>query len=262
MNLGLIWNTLFVEPIFNLLMLFYYLIPNLGVAIILLTLSVRFLTLPMTVKQLKMGKKQRELMPELDKIKKKYKHDKKKQAEMQMALFKEHGINPASGCLTALPTIFIMIALYSVINMLSHNNADKNLTDMLYFSFFENISMTSLNSKFLIWDLTRPDKILLLPVFAGIFQFLSSKMMMPIMARAEKTAKETPDKTDDFAYNMQQQMLFMMPIMTIMIGLKLPAGTVLYLLITSLYSLIQSYITTGWGGLEPEIIKLKKLLRR
>ena len=83
-----------------------------------------------------------------------------------------------------------------------------------------------------------------------------------MVARAEKTAKETPDKTDDFAYNMQQQMLFMMPIMTIMIGLKLPAGTVLYLLITSLYSLIQSYITTGWGGLEPEITKLKKLLTR
>lgn len=262
MSLSLIWNTLFVEPLFNLLMGFYYLIPNLGVAIILLTLAVRFITLPMTIKQLKMGKKQRELMPELDKIKKKYKHDKKKQAEMQMALFKEHGINPASGCLTALPTVFIMIALYSVINMLSHTNGDRNLADMLYFDFFGKMSLSNLNSKFLIWELTMPDRLLILPIFAGIFQFLSSKMMMPLVARAEKTAKETPDKTDDFAYNMQQQMLFMMPIMTIMIGLKLPAGTVLYLLITSLYSLIQSYITTGWGGLEPEITKLKKLLRR
>ena len=55
MSLSLIWNTLFVEPIFNLLMGFYYLIPNLGVAIILLTLAVRFITLPMTLKQLKMG---------------------------------------------------------------------------------------------------------------------------------------------------------------------------------------------------------------
>ena len=260
MNLSLIWSTLFVEPIFNLLMVFYYLIPNLGVAIILLTLSIRLLTLPLTIKQLKMGKKQRGLMPELEKIKKKYKHDKKKQAEMQMALFKEHGINPASGCLTSFPTIFIMIALYSVINMLSHANGDRNLVDMLYFNFFGDLS--KLNANFLIWDLTRPDKVLILPVLAGIFQFLSSKMMMPVVARAEEVATETPDKGDDFAYNMQQQMLFMMPVMTIMIGLKLPAGTVLYLLTTSLYSLVQSYITTGWGGLEPEINKLKKLLKK
>ena len=264
LNLGAIWNMLLVAPIFNLLMGFYYLIPNLGVAIILLTIAVRLVTLPITLKSIKMAKKQKDLMPELDKIKKKFKHDKKKQAEMQMELFKQHGINPASGCLTALPTIFIMIALYTVINMFVHNNSsvDSKVADLLYFDFLNPGSLANINAKFFMWDLTRPDKFFVLPLLAGVFQFVSSKMIMPMVAKAEKVAEKTPDKTDDIAYNMQQQMLFMMPLFTVMIGIKLPAGTVLYLVITSLYSMVQGYFTTGWGGLEPDIKKLKAILKR
>ncbi len=199
-------------------------------------------------------------MPELDKIKQKYKHDKKKQAELQMALFKEHGINPASGCLTSIPTILIMIVLYRVIFMISSPEGISSLLDMIYFDFL--IPDSPLNTQFLIWDLTVKDPTYLLPILAGAFQFISSKMMMPAVAKAEKVAEKTPDKSDDIAYNMQQQMLYMMPLLTVMIGLRLPAGTVLYLVVSSIYSIIQSYLITGWGGLEPQVNKLKARIKK
>lgn len=255
-----LWNTLLMQPVLNLLLFFYFLIPNLGVSIILLTLAVRIITLPTTIKSLRISKKQRDLMPELDKIKQKYKHDKKKQAELQMALFKEHGINPASGCLTSIPTILIMIVLYRVIFMISSPEGISSLLDMIYFDFL--IPDSPLNTQFLIWDLTVKDPTYILPVLAGLFQFISSKMMMPAVAKAEKTAEKTPDKSDDIAYNMQQQMLYMMPLLTVMIGLRLPAGTVLYLVVSSIYSIIQSYLITGWGGLEPQVNKLKAYIKK
>jgi YidC/Oxa1 family membrane protein insertase len=258
--LSLLWNTLLLQPVLNLLLFFYFLIPNLGVSILLLTLAVRLITLPTTLKSLKISKKQRDLMPELDKIKKKYKHDKKKQAELQMALFKEHGINPASGCLTSIPTILIMIVLYRVIFMFSSSQGISSFMDLIYFDFL--IPSSSLQTQFLAWNLTQRDPMYILPVLAGIFQFISSKMMMPAVAKAEKVAEKTPDKSDDIAYNMQQQMLFMMPLLTVMIGLRLPAGTVLYLVVSSIYSIIQSYLITGWGGLEPQISKIKAYLKK
>jgi len=241
-----LWNTLLMQPVLNLLLFFYFLIPNLGIAIILLTLAVRLITLPTTIKSLRISKKQRDLMPELDKIKQKYKHDKKKQAELQMALFKEHGINPASGCLTSIPTILIMIVLYRVIFMISNSTGISSLLNMVYFDFL--VPGAPLNTHFLLWNLTVKDPYYILPVLAGVFQLISSKMMMPAVAKAEKVAEKTPDKSDDIAYNMQQQMLYMMPLLTVMIGLRLPAGTVLYLVVSSIYSIIQSYLITGWGG--------------
>lgn len=255
-----LWNTLLMQPVLNLLLLFYFLIPNLGVAILLLTLAVRLVTLPTTIKSLKISKKQRDIMPQLEKIKQKYKHDKKKQAEMQMALFKEHGINPASGCLTSIPTILIMIVLYRVIFLFSSPEGISSLLDMVYFDSL--LPKTPLNTHFLLWDLTKMDKFYILPVLAGAFQFVSSKMLMPAVAKAEKAAEKTPDKSDDIAYNMQQQMLYMMPLLTVMIGLRLPAGTVLYLVVSSIYSIIQSYLITGWGGLEPQVKKLKAYIKK
>jgi membrane protein insertase Oxa1/YidC/SpoIIIJ len=68
--------------------------------------------------------------------------------------------------------------------------------------------------------------------------------------------KKTPDKNDDIAYNMQQQMLYTMPIMNFIIGLTLPSGVVLYIVTTTLFSIVQTYFVSGWGGMQHIINKL------
>ena len=84
-------------------------------------------------------------------------------------------------------------------------------------------------------------------------------MMAPVVATAKKEAQKTPEKTDDMATAMQSQMTYMFPLMTILIGYSFPSGLILYWLIFSLFTAIQQYFVSGWGGLEPWIRRLKLL---
>jgi YidC/Oxa1 family membrane protein insertase len=93
------WNTILVNPILNLLVALYRGVGNLGIAIIIFTIISKLAMVPLTIPSLKMAKKQRDIQPELDKLKKKFSYDKKKLAEEQMLLFKKHGINPGAGSL-------------------------------------------------------------------------------------------------------------------------------------------------------------------
>lgn len=255
--LASIWNTLLVTPIFNLLVGFYLLVGgNMGIAIILLTIVIRSLLIPVVLPSMKSMKKQQELMPELDKIKKKYKHDQKKQAEEQMKLFQQHGINPASGCLTQISMIVVLIALYNVIRQFSIDTEISHINNMLYFAFLKFSEGVSINTNFLYLDLASPDKLYILPLLAGVMQFFTSKMMTPYSKAGTSAAKKTPDKKDDLTYNMQQQMLYMMPIMTAFIAASLPSGIALYLFTTTVFSMVQQYFVSGLGGLQPWVDKI------
>src|SRR3989344_744681 len=255
-TLSLVWHTVLVTPIFNLLMILYKYSGNLGISIIILTIIIRALLIPLVLPSLKNMKKQRDLQPELDKIKQKYKYDKKKQAELQMELFKKHGLNPASGCLSQIWMIVILIALYNVINTFANGVTTKHINDLLYFGFLKLDLKETVNTTFLYLNLAKPDPLYMLAVLSGIFQFFSSKMMIPYVEAGESAALKTKDKKDDIAYNMQEQMLYLMPLMTVIIGLKLPAGAVLYILVTTIFSLVQQYFVSGWGGLTPWIRKI------
>jgi YidC/Oxa1 family membrane protein insertase len=105
-------------------------------------------------------------------------------------------------------------------------------------------------------DLGKPDPFYILAILSGALQFVQSKMTFPYVEKAEKAAEITPDKSDDIAYNMQQQMLYTMPVMNLVIGITLPAGVVLYILTTTVFSIVQTYFVTGWGGLYPWVKKL------
>ena len=253
--LSVIWTTILVNPIFNLLALMYFLTKNLGVSIILLTVVIRTILIPFVLPSMKIMKKQRDLQPEIDALKKKYKYDKKKQAEMQMELFKKHGLNPASGCLTQIVMIIVLIALYNVISKFTANTGIEELNTHVYLDFLK-FSQTGVSTSFLWLNLTKPDPFYVLAVLAGGFQFLTSKMTMPYTEAGEKAAQKTPDKKDDIAYNMQAQMLYMGPVMNFIIGLTLPSGVVLYIIATTVYSLAQTYFVSGWGGLGPWVKKL------
>ncbi len=241
-----LWTTIFIQPIFNALVILYTLVGNLGIAIILLTILIKLILIPVMVPSMRAMKKQRDLQPQIDEIKKKYKNDKRKQSEAQMALFKEHGLNPASGCLTQIPMLLILFALYGAIRLISTTDNLSELNSLLY---FDQIKFTTeqINTQFLIWDLTKPDPYYILPLLAGITSFIVSKMTVGFTTKAQKIAEKTPDKTDDIAYNVQKQMLYIMPVMTVIISVQLPAGVVLYIITTTLFQAVQTYFMMGRG---------------
>ena len=225
------------QPISDTLLFFYnHLCHNLGWAIISLTVAIRALLTPLTTPSLKVGQKMRELQPKLNKLKEECQGDKQLFAKKQLELFKEHGVNPAAGCLPQIVQIVILIALFQAFQ--------SKLTDG-----------SGLNTKFLYLDLTKPDMISIpsftflgmtinqLPgiflILAALTQFLSSKLMMPAVKKEESAAKQTPGQSDDMAAAMQTQMLYLFPLMTLIIGFRFPSGLVLYWLVFSLVMLVQ-----------------------
>ena len=91
-------------------------------------------------------------------------------------------------------------------------------------------------------DLAKKDPYYILPILAGLSQLVLSKLSLPQTNKLEKIAEKTPDKQDDVMYNMQKQMIYMMPVMTIFIGISLPSGLVLYWFLATLFGLAQQWI--------------------
>ncbi len=259
-----IWFTLLYQPLVNGLILFYKLLGhNLGLAIIAMTIFIRLLLLPLTLPALKASKKMKELKPELDKLKKKHKENPQKFSQAQLELYKKHGVNPVSGCLPQIVRIVLLIALFQAFRQTLQVDGDvvSKLNDILY-PALKLVKDTSINTKFLYLELTKPDKLsdlINLPnsgvfvwmkeylpgpilIGASISQFLYSKKMMGQATVAEQEAKKTKEAEDDMAAAMQKQMLYMMPVMTLLVGLNFPSGLVLYWLSFSLVMVIQQLI--------------------
>ena len=111
------------------------------------------------------------------------------------------------------------------------------INDLLYFPFLK--LGEGLRTQYFFWDLTKPDPYFILPVAAGLLQLALSLRMKARVKTGEQLAKKTVDKKDDVVYNMQEQMLYLAPIMTILIGTKLPVGLAFYWLVTTAFSLGQ-----------------------
>ncbi len=112
------------KPLYDLMgtiiAFFYALIPNYAIAIALLTVVVMIVTAPLTVKSTKSMVAMQRLSPELKKIQQKYKGDRQTLNEEMMKLYKEHGVNPAGGCLPMVAQFPVFIILYGVIKGLAN----------------------------------------------------------------------------------------------------------------------------------------------
>jgi len=240
------------DPILNILSLFYTYTFSLGLSIILLTIVIKMVLFPFMIPSFKNMQKQKAIKPQLDALKEKYSQDKKKLSEEQMKLFKEHGINPASGCLSQIVTIFVLIGLYQVIQRFTNISSLDQLNSDIYFSFikFENVSIAE-SFKFLIFDLKTPDHSYILPILSGLATLVTSAMMLPEVSLEEKVVKKVSnDPMEEMAYSMQTQMTVLAPIMTFFVGLQVPAGLTLYIAISSIISIAQQYYLLGsFGGL-------------
>lgn len=235
------------DIIFQVLVYFYHLLgSNLGLAIIAVTLLIKIILIPLVLPSLKSAKKMQELKPHLDKLKAKH-TDKAKLQQAQLDLYKEHGVNPAAGCLPQVAQIVVLIALYQV---------------FMKFLSSPNINGQPVNLSFLYLNLAQPDPFYILPILAGVSQLVFSLMMtsgLETHHQKNLTSKDKQKEEDSFemAQSMQSQMLYMMPLMTTIISLKFHSGLILYWVISTLFSIAQQYYFSGLGGLKPVLVKIK-----
>ncbi|MDQ3659980.1 MAG: YidC/Oxa1 family membrane protein insertase, partial [Actinomycetota bacterium] len=138
---------------------FYALIPSFGIGIILLTVAVRILLLPLSIKQTKSMREMQVIAPEVKKIQQKYKNDRQKLNEETMKLYKEHGVNPFGGCLPLLMQMPLFIALYQVVRLnLRYLGYEVSTSDPTGFVPIEGASglLATLQSSKLAEDLLDP----------------------------------------------------------------------------------------------------------
>jgi len=242
-----IFNVLLYQPLFqSLLFLTKILGGSLGLSIIALTLLLRFVLIPLTIPSLKSAQKIKDLKPELDKLKAKYGNDKKQLQLEQLKLYQQHGVNPAAGCLPTLIQFAVLIAMYQV------------LMDFIT----KNGNLSNINLQFFWFNVSQPDPIYILPLLTGISQLVLSLMLTPAIEHHPETTKAKTEDVQDMAETMQQQMLFIMPVMTAVLALRFPAGLALYWLITTVFSTIQQYFVSGWGGLARYFNLASKYVRK
>jgi YidC/Oxa1 family membrane protein insertase len=246
----------------NLMVAFYQVTHNLGLLIILLTIFIKTIMVPFMIPTYKNMKKQKEIKPELDKLKEKYKDDKKKLAEAQMDLFKQHGINPASGCLSQVVMIFALIGLYQVVQKVSSIQSLSELNSGIYFEFLKFSLEDTLSKSLWIFKMSEIDNTFILPFLASLFTLLTSAMMLPELTEAEKAAKKASTDMEDMAYTVQTQMTLIAPLMTFLVCLSLPSALSLYIFISSVYSVFQQYFMLGnWGGLTQYVREIRRFLK-
>ena len=182
---------------------------NFGVSIIIVTILIKIMLLPLTLKQDKSMKEMKKLQPELEKIKKDYAHDKQMLNIKTMELYKEHKVNPLGGCLPLLLQLPILFALFGVL---------KN-------------GIIPKDSSFLWLKLSVPDQFYVLPVLNGAVSFFQQKLM--------GSADSNPQ---------MKNMLYVFPIIMIMFSLKMPSGLQLYWLTSSILAVVQQYFIMKKGA--------------
>src|SRR3989344_3491320 len=224
-----IFDLLLYRPLFNSLILIYNYVPlrDFGVAVVLLTVIIRFILYPLSVKALNSQKTLQGLQPKLKEIQKKYKDDKEKQAKETLELYRTEKINPFSGLFLALVQLPILIALYNVFWKGLKSTELSNL-----YSFVANPTIIN-PMLFNMVDLSKPNMVF--AVLAGIIQFFQTKMLIP-------NAKKDSSKQADMASIMQKQMVYFFPVITVVILFKLPSALGLYWIVSGAFSIIQQYL--------------------
>jgi len=273
--LGDLFHVVFFAPIVNLIAVIINFLNNfhfpwaLGIAIIAVTLIIRLLLWPLMSSQIRSSKKIADLKPELDALKIKHKGDKQALSNAQMALYKQHGINPMAGCLPTILQFPILIALYQV--LLSFFQGEQgliNINNTLY-SFITPLSSIP-DTYFLFFNLvdkpsdfmTIGTTVLLIPLVTALLTFIQAKMMLPqkpLKILKDDKKQEVKEKLamDDAMSTIQTQMVYLMPAMIGYFAFTFPAGLSLYWNIMTVIGIVQQYKIGGWGGMTPIITKLR-----
>ncbi|MDP3947408.1 MAG: YidC/Oxa1 family membrane protein insertase [bacterium] len=222
-----LYNELLYRPLFNGLVFLYETIAggDLGIAIILLTILIRFVLYPLFHLSTKSQLMMQALQPDIKKIQDHHKHNKEEKARALMALYKERNVNPFSGFLLLFLQLPILIALYQVF----YYGFSEDALAILY-SFVPRPGL--INYSFL-GLLNLNEQSTLMVGFAALVQFLQGWLALPKRNKGEEGS--TQEK-------MGRQMVFLGPLITVVILYNLPSAVGLYWATTALFSVGQQYL--------------------
>jgi len=192
-----------------------------GLAIIVFTIVVKTLMLPLTIKSIRSSKAMQELAPKIKELQKKHGGDRQKASAETMALYQAHGVNPMAGCLPMLIQMPIFFGVYFGIRAMSGSGVDEWANGFLWLP-----------------SLKEADPLHVLPILAGIFQFVQSRMMRP-----------ANQKVTDPQQQIMNTMMTFMPLTVVLFGWGFDSGPVLYWVVQAIYSVVQQWLITGWGSI-------------
>ena len=217
------FQTLF-SPIVNIMgTVLLYFHQNLGLqwwlAIILLTIIIRTLLFPLTVRQVRSMRAMQELRPEMDKIRSKFKDNRQKQQEEQMKLFQENKVNPLGGCLPLLIQMPIIIGIFYVIRKFGGGVAGAEA------------EYPSFTTGGILWfqNLTDHDPLYILPVLSAV----------TMLASMEITNKAMEPQ--------QRWLMRLMPLGITVFLWSFPAGLFVYWITSNIITFVQNYAIYNYG---------------
>lgn len=216
-----VWFVWICSVLLKLLKLFFSIIPNYGVAIILVTFIVRGVTTPFTVKQLKSTRAMSTLKPQLDEINVKYRSDPQKKQAAIMELYSKNGVNPLAsctgGCLPMLIQMPIFMGLFFVLGR------SIELRGMPAFLWISDLSRSDVIWSGISIPYIMPSGLALLPLIMVVSTYFQTKMTM--------SAGMDPAQ--------QKMMTWMMPAMMFLFSAVMPSGLVLYWIVSNIWSILQ-----------------------
>lgn len=264
-------------PIFQALFMglafFYNITRDIGIAIIALTIVIRLLLVPVFRAQIVSQRRMQLLQPELRAIQAKYKGNRAKISEEQMKLYKERGVNPASGCLPALLQMLLLVPMYQVF---SQGLNAPNISSMLSIAGNQVLTVTCYDPSnplapcinpavpWLGWiPIINSNGISLQPngalpanvpeilimVLPGLFGLSLLALVAALLQLVQTRMMAT--NTDDPQARSQQRIFLILPLFSLFYGWFLPAGLFIYWITTTIFSIVQQYLINGWGGLFP-----------
>lgn len=260
------FTTIIVQPIFNLLVLIYGILPghNFGLAIIIFTIIVRMLMWPLVKKQLRQVKLMRKLQPELRRIKKEAAGNRQKESMMMMALYKERGVSPFGQIGIMLLQVPILIGLYSGLRrIVDHeqqivNFAYSGLQHLPWMQHLAtNVHKYFDSTLFGVVDLTRsalgPKGVywpaMIIVVASAVVQFYQSKQLTPSdkdsrklrdILRDSKSGKAADQSEVNAAVGRSTR--YFLPILIFLFTVNIPSALSLYWLVGGIVAFIQQSI--------------------
>jgi len=190
----------------------YTVIPNYGVAIILLTILVRVVTAPLTLRQMRSMERLRRVQPRMKEIQEKFKDDRQKQSEELMKLYRQEKVNPLGGCFPMLLQLPVFVGLFYALQS----------------------SMELRHAPFVLWidDLSAPDSLFVIPGLDLPVRVLPIVMGATMFLQQKITPMQTPDPAQ------ARMMMIIMPIMMTVLFYQFPSGLVLYWMLSNVLAIL------------------------
>lgn len=217
-----------------LLKFFYSIIPNYGVGIILLTIVVRSITTPLTLKQLRSTRGMSKLKPQIDEINVKYRSDPQKKQAAIMELYAKNGVNPMASCTGGCLPMLIQMPVFFGLFMVFGRAIE--LRGQPFMGWITDLSRSDVIWNGITIPFVMPDGIAILPIIMVFTTYFQTKQSMASMTDPAQ----------------QKMMVWMMPIMMFLFSAVMPSGLVLYWIVSNLWGIGQYALVNRSRRLEEE----------